>query len=568
MGTLTLQKVKDLWKNGNPQMENNNIVYQRANEIFNNFNKLAELCDNETNCEWGEAKQIGRDGGGIQQVLTAYRGQTGNDAGKNNMLDCVYKICPGLDSAPLSQFAIMSSTQRNNFENKNAGGDFQGLPRSYFLSSNHPATIAKYLFRDGEVPQKWYGEDNYINRFPMKYLWMLKTPSVIPILSLQSFYNLAPVFEEVSPGFKNNFNYFNDQHPESWVQSLDDFTRKWATVSDGLYNALEINLRDKNDINNDLRKKVATFLFYVSLLDNVPADAKTMLEHGNHAIILYGPPGTGKTYRAKQIACEMLGIKFDPNQEPNFETDEQKCNGKYQVIQFHPNYTYQDFIGGIYPDTDENSQIKYIKIKGVFQQLCEEAADKNNRQRYYILIIDEINRANLSAVFGELMYCLEYRDKEIQIPLFGRFSIPKNVYIIGTMNHTDKSLIGFDLALRRRFGFIKIMPDMSVLNTLKLDRPDVLQRRAENLNKSLSVTLGLSEDKQIGHAYFMKIMDFVEYHEEQGSGLLTSYALEKLWDYHISPLLEEYLGMEFDDKKNEINGLKAKFTEDFSGDEQ
>ena len=404
----------------------------------------------------------------------------------------------------------------------------------------------------------WLNEvnDNYCtNRFPLKYLWMLKTKSVIPVLSLLSFYKLDPVFKALHESFFSDFSYFASENNYTWKQSLTDFAEKWPQISQKLC----MTLTGKEHLSPEEREHLATFLFRVSLEDVLGLDAQTMLEHGNHAIILYGPPGTGKTYLAKALARRMLNIPEPDKDEMRME--ESSSLGKWQIVQFHPNYTYQDFIGGIFPDVEQTTQgIRYKKEIGVFQKLCQDARpyDKDpTPDKKFILIIDEINRAELSSVFGELMYCLEYRRETIKIPLFGDFAIPKNVYIIGTMNNTDKSLSGFDIALRRRFGFLKVMPDMKVLERAKgvsnLKYIEELVNRANNLNGGLKTQLGLPEDKQIGHAYFMKIKDFVIGEE------ITTYALEQLWDYHLEPLLEEYLGMEFEDKKEAVKTLREAF---------
>ena len=140
-------------------------------------------------------------------------------------------------------------------------------------------------------------------------------------------------------------------------------------------------------------------------------------------------------------------------------------------------------------DTDRQAATR--RKKGIFQILCGEA--RKHADKKFILIIDEINRADLSGVFGELMYCLEHHGEKVKIPLFGDFSIPHNVYIIGTMNTIYRSLIGFDFALRRRFGFLKMMPDMKVLEKAlqNLDRIDILCKRANKLNADLTKTLNL-----------------------------------------------------------------------------
>ncbi len=143
--------------------------------------------------------------------------------------------------------------------------------------------------------------------------------------------------------------------------------------------------------------------------------------------------------------------------------------GSWHLVQFHPSYSYEDFIGGIRPDIAGNNVV-YKLESGEFKKFCEEAAKEKNKDKFFIFIIDEINRSHLSAVFGELLYCLEYRGEEISIPLFDKkFSIPENVYVIGTMNDVDKSLQIFDRALRRRFYFYHHKPNMNVLRTVLYD---------------------------------------------------------------------------------------------------
>jgi len=249
-----------------------------------------------------------------------------------------------------------------------------------------------------------------------------------------------------------------------------------------------------------------------------------------------------------------------------------------KLVQFHPGYSYQDFIGGILPRLSENG-LGYQKFSGIFKTLCKTACEEPDKK--FVLIIDEINRADLSAVFGELLYGLEYRGKAIEIPWCGEiitFTVPNNVYLIGTMNTTDKSLVGFDLALRRRFSFLKLMPDMTALETLRVfvrqvdgredgsdDTPvtDEVVRRAEELNKGLSEKLNLDADKQIGHAYFLKLKDFCVSRggsqDEGASWIVNAYAMEKLWVYHIEPLLEEYLGLTLEAHKDNVAQLRRDF---------
>ena len=239
-------------------------------------------------------------------------------------------------------------------------------------------------------------------------------------------------------------------------------------------------------------------------------------------------------------------------------------------MQFHPAYAYQDFIGGIVPDVRKD-EIRYALRPGVFKRFCDAAA--RHPDHPFVLIIDEINRANVSGVFGELLYALEYRGEPIDIPSFGSFLVPANVFVIGTMNTLDKNLDGFDLALRRRFLFMKHRPDMSTLSDWNaarsaidpesgIDPADVddLAVRADGLNQMLTdpAGLGLPEDYGIGQAYLMKILDFCAA-ETDGPRRVTDFSREQLWIYHLEPLIEEYLGAEAPVRKAEVEKLRLAF---------
>ncbi len=163
-------------------------------------------------------------------------------------------------------------------------------------------------------------------------------------------------------------------------------------------------------------------------------------------IILYGPPGTGKTYLANQIAKYLLS----------------NTPGTVELVQFHPAYTYEDFIQGLRPQSDPDGNLTYRLVPGRFLEFCDRA--RQTPDAPCILIIDEINRANLSSVFGELFYLLEYRDQTIQLAASGTpFSIPNNVRIMGTMNTADRAIALVDHALRRRFAFIELQPNYASL---------------------------------------------------------------------------------------------------------
>jgi dynein-related subfamily AAA family protein len=160
--------------------------------------------------------------------------------------------------------------------------------------------------------------------------------------------------------------------------------------------------------------------------------------------IFYGPPGTGKTFIAQHLAKHLTG----------------GGDGFYDLVQFHPSYSYEDFVQGIRPESRDGT-LSYPVAPGRFKEFCREAA---KRRSPCVLIVDEINRANLSRVFGELMYLLEYREEEV-VPLAGggKFRIPENVRLLGTMNTADRSIALVDHALRRRFAFLELYPDYELL---------------------------------------------------------------------------------------------------------
>lgn len=220
--------------------------------------------------------------------------------------------------------------------------------------------------------------------------------------------------------------------------------------------------------------------------------------------ILYGPPGTGKTFVADRLRQHLLS----------------GGDGHSDLVQFHPAYAYEDFIQGLRPVARENGSLSYELVPGRFMDFCEQA---RARTGVSVLIIDEINRANLAQVFGELMYLLEYRDK--QIPLAGGkfLKIPPNVRIIGTMNTADRSIALVDHALRRRFSFIRLAPNMEVLERFH-------SARGRDVSALISVLNALNEriadpHYSVGISFFMreKLLD----------------ELEGIWTGEIEPYIDE-----------------------------
>lgn len=201
--------------------------------------------------------------------------------------------------------------------------------------------------------------------------------------------------------------------------------------------------------------------------------------------------------------------------------------GEYKIIQFHPAYTYEDFVRGIVAKTDAAGNISYEVENKTLAEFSEKA--EGNPNGNYVLIIDEINRANLPAVLGELIYALEYRDDESMESMYEyegkrNIKLPSNLYIIGTMNTADRSVGHIDYAIRRRFAFVDILPDETVITH---DKAKNLFKKVANLFSYEYLSPDFHKnDVQIGHSYFIVKDD---------SELATK------WQYEIKPILNEYI---------------------------
>lgn len=232
-------------------------------------------------------------------------------------------------------------------------------------------------------------------------------------------------------------------------------------------------------------------------------------------VILYGPPGTGKTYVAKALTDAITG-------RPDAA----------RRIQFHPSYTYEDFFAGYRP-REKNGQLVFELAKGPLSRIAEDA--RRDPDVAHVLLIDEINRANLSKVFGELYYLLEYRDEDIELLYAGSgvdggdtFSLPKNILIIGTMNTADRSIALLDSAMRRRFSFFELHPDVAPVAGL-LDRwvaENPQQYALPALFAELNGRIREREDR-IGPSYLLR------------KDNLALQDLRAIWAESLLPLLEE-----------------------------
>ncbi|GHB15788.1 hypothetical protein GCM10010377_01510 [Streptomyces viridiviolaceus] len=231
-------------------------------------------------------------------------------------------------------------------------------------------------------------------------------------------------------------------------------------------------------------------------------------------LVLYGPPGTGKTYLAVKLA-EFLG--GGPEQ--------------VKLVQFHPSYSYEDFFEGFRPQEDpQTRQVAFRITAGPLRELADLASREGNRHIPHFLIIDEINRANLAKVFGELYFLLEYRNKSVRLTYSGDdFALPPNLFVIGTMNTADRSIALVDAAMRRRFAFVELSPRSEPTSGLlrRWLKQEGRDPEPAHLLDALNSRID-DPDFRIGPSYLMK------------KGVYREGGLERTWRTKILPLLEEH----------------------------
>lgn len=301
-----------------------------------------------------------------------------------------------------------------------------------------------------------------------------------------------------------------------------DFIMDLIREENSVQNETHIESYSKEDFLDEVYMSEQRFKTLVSVLKN------------KKNIILQGAPGVGKTFIAERLAYSIMGKKDD---------------SRIRFVQFHQNYSYEDFVMG-YKPVENGFELKY----GVFYHFCQEASDYPEKN--YFFIIDEINRGNMSKIFGELLMLIErgYRGKKAALAYNGRlFSVPENIYIIGMMNTADRSLAMIDYALRRRFSFFDMEPGFDsegfirYQNALDNEIFNKLILKVKELNDEITKDKSLGKGFCIGHSYFCE------------RDVCTDEWLHEVVDYDIIPMLREYWFDEADKLQRWENKLQGVF---------
>jgi 5-methylcytosine-specific restriction endonuclease McrBC GTP-binding regulatory subunit McrB len=344
------------------------------------------------------------------------------------------------------------------------------------------------------------------------------------------------------------------------VNHPDLFTIKDVNIIQGLYERClqDGDLAELNKSVESMRPSNALGRYkeFLDKVDKKFLESAELLNQGSKNIdelkisknqILYGPPGTGKTYSTVGKSLEILGASNRTNIK-SIRKLKEKFGSQVEFVTFHQSFSYEDFVEGLKANSDHGN-ISYDIENGVFKEICENA--KNNLKKPYVLIIDEINRGNISRIFGELITLIEPSkragaDEEISLKLpYSKvnFSVPDNLYIIGTMNTTDRSLTMMDAALRRRFDFVEMLPDVDLVKG-NFDGINV-----KEILKTINWRIEVLYDKEhlIGHSFLMYVDNIQE--------------LKKAFKNKILPLLEEYFYNDFK-KINLVLGSDSFYTKE------